>query len=347
LDRFERREDARLRHAILTLQARPVRQPEPASDEQNAVSPKQELSPAVRALLLSSPRIRAAFEGRGKTALGENGRPLDTSSSGYDFSLAMALATKGVTDPAELANALWHRPDGAAQAKGKGYIARTVRSALALLATTKAASVQKSGAVDAVDFTVTRTVVFDSDPKVYHLHIDGQVLVLSSDELANPHRFKRKFMDALRRIPRLPHGKQIGPTYEDTVNEWLATAQIIHQPPEASRRGLQQDELQVIIDGMGEADTADDLERGRALRIDGRRAFKTRTLAKAARESLVGDIGTHELCDLLRDMGCTNKTAWLDGRAQRVWLAPDVWPNAPTPSPTTRSGGDAEVTAAT
>lgn len=324
LDLFVRREDEILERSILSMPVTLPRHPALAVDNDEPIAPAAELTPLVRSLLLASSRLRATFEGRGKTAIGEDGRPLDTSSSGYDFSLVMALASKGVTDPQELATALWHRPDGAARAKGERYVARTVRRALDLIAAAKSKESRQPVACALPDFEVTRVVLFDSNPPVYHLHIDGRLLVLSADDLISEHRFKKKFVETLRRIPKLPREdkKKDQPGFEDLINDWLRMAEVVHQPPEASRRGLLKDELRMIIDGLGEAENADDLERGKALRIDGRRAFKIRTLAKAARESLLGNVGTHELGDVLRDMGCASTTARVDGHTVRVWLRP-------------------------
>lgn len=81
-------------------------------------------------LLATKAKVRALFEGRGKTAIGPTGTPIVDSSSGYDYSLAYTLALIGVTEPSELATALWHRPDGRAQRKGREYISRTVTRAL-------------------------------------------------------------------------------------------------------------------------------------------------------------------------------------------------------------------------
>lgn len=342
LDPFVRREDEILKRAILAMPVTLPPHPALALDDDQPIMPAAELTPLVRSLLLASSRLRATFEGRGKTAIGDDGRPLDTSSSGYDFSLVMALANKGVTDPQELATALWHRPDGAARAKGERYVARTVRRALDLIAAVKPKGSCQPVACALPDFEVTRMVVFDSNPPVYHMYVDGKLLVLSADDLVSEHRFKKKFVETLRRIPKLPRGdkKKDEPGFEDLINDWLQMAEVVHQPPEASRRGLLKDELRMIIDGLGEAENADDLERGKALRIDGRRAFKIRTLAKAARDSLLGDVGTHELGDVLRDMGCTSTTARVDGHTVRVWLAPEQWNEEAPEPPASHAGTD-------
>ncbi len=343
LGRFVRQEDELLRRAILAMPVSLAQHPALAENEDEPVKPGAELSPRVRSLLTSSPRLLALFEGRGKTAVGDDGRRLDTTSSGYDFSFVLGLVHRGVTDPRELATALWHRPDGAARAKGEKYVAKTVQHALVLAAKSKP---QGQGQPVGLDFEVSRVVVLDSNPPVYHLTVDGEVLVLSSAELLSEYRFKKRFVEVLQRIPRLPSGlNKDEPTFEQHVNEWLKKAEVVHQPPEASRRGMLEEELRLIIDGLGEAEGRDDLDRGKALLVEGRRAFKTRNLARAVKDSSHVDLGTHELCDLLRSMGCTSRVVSLDGGAVRLWVAPECWPEETPepPSPSAQPGASVEV----
>ncbi|ACY13567.1 hypothetical protein Hoch_0964 [Haliangium ochraceum DSM 14365] len=133
LDPFRRREDAVLLESLLLM---PLEERASSASVMShatkapafAIAPQ--ISSRVRGLLDTKVRLRALFEGRGKTAIGLNGKPLDTSSSGYDFSVAFKLALLGVIDPNELATALWHRPDGHARAKGEAYIRRTAQEAL-------------------------------------------------------------------------------------------------------------------------------------------------------------------------------------------------------------------------
>src|SRR5690606_18144632 len=161
-DAFDRHEDALLARVLRTMPVAPSAQSPTTKSATPAkstpVAPGTELTSRVRALLTASPKLTALFEGRGKTAIGPDGRRLDTSSSGYDFSLALGLAHKGVTDPHELATALWHRPDGAAQAKGEKYIARTVQQALVLASRAARESEPTAGPSGEIDFDVQRVV---------------------------------------------------------------------------------------------------------------------------------------------------------------------------------------------
>jgi hypothetical protein len=346
IDPLERREDGKLLQAILSMPAE-ERETE-ALDEQSAPSAAHDgLDPWVHALISSSDRLAALFEGRGKTAVTPDGKRVDTTSSGYDFSIIHTLVKRGVTDPDQLATVLWHRPDGAARAKGQEYIARTVRRAIEIAHRTGGKQkVDRAGPADRdggeepapdIDFIVTKLVVSDSVPPVYQLHVDDHVLVLTVDDLLSPRHFEKRFVAQLRRIPHLP-GKGAAMSWKDLVNGWLAAAEVIHQPPEASPRGLLKEEIARVIDNLGEAETPADLDRGKTFRVDGRRGFKTRTVLRALREAAGGDAGTHDVCNLLRELGCENTLCRLDGARVRLWLAPASWTEPPAadgePSPT-------------
>lgn len=129
LSTFERVEDAKLLDAIRVL---PAEEKQTSNKHGAKSSPiiAGGLSDRVLELLESSTKLNALFEGRGKPTRGADGKRLDESSSGYDFSLALTLARRGVTDPSELAAAIWHRPNSEARAKGQSYVERTVERAL-------------------------------------------------------------------------------------------------------------------------------------------------------------------------------------------------------------------------
>jgi hypothetical protein len=146
-------------------------------------------------------------------------------------------------------------------------------------------------------------------------------------------QFKKKVVSQLHRVPKLPERDAKYP-WDHYVNEWLAKATIEHQPPEASTRELHKQEIASLLDNLAEGETPDDLERGNVLRIDNRLVFKTRTVLRALRDSL-GDLASHELCDLLRDLGCRSERLSLGGARMRVWVAPERWPLDEDPPPAT------------
>jgi hypothetical protein len=179
LDAFERREDSGLLDALFRIPL-PARSPSRSAEgSEVTVRAADQLSPMMQALLSAKTRLRALFEGRGKTAIGSDGAPLDTSSSGYDYSLVLKLVQMGITDPDELATVLWHRPNGEARAKGLRYIERTVQRALDL-------AKQSSQRTDASDAGDTRPKIQVNDRQLIDVVTDSWQALFAAN---NPPEF--------------------------------------------------------------------------------------------------------------------------------------------------------------
>jgi hypothetical protein len=180
LNGFERLEDAKLLDAICAMSAPVEKTPGRKRKGRKETALGGAISDRVLRVLSSSPRARALFEGRGKTELGDDGKPLDQSSSGYDFSLVLYLVNKGVTDSSELATVLFHRPDGRARQKGQSYIERTVTRALERAGVTGVQSRDQDGSLPNILVSdrelrdVTRdgldAIMQDNEPPVVFQH---------------------------------------------------------------------------------------------------------------------------------------------------------------------------------
>jgi hypothetical protein len=160
---------------------------------------------------------------------------------------------------------------------------------------------------------------------VFRLHIGQHVLVLGSDDLLAPQRFKKRFVECLRWIPKLP-GKKSTMRWDDYVNLWLNQAEVLEQPTEASTLGLLKQLAMEVIDGLSDADDLGEVRRGRSIQINGRRGFLTLTVLNALHEHMP-HVGSHQLCDILRELGCENQARYIGGKSVRLWLAPAVWPD--------------------
>ena len=265
----------------------------------------------IQAVLDKHARLRALFEGRGKTELGDNGRPLDQSSSGYDFSVVLALIKKGITDPDLLANALCNRPDESAKSKGEQYIRRTVTKAQ------KRADHLGAELEDLeVSFKVDHVRIFDSTPAIYEFRIEGKLLRVSSAQLRSPRSFAVRFMDVLQRIPRLPNKPD---EWAEIVNRWLQGAETVKQPQEASEEFALRDAVVRAIDDLPLGEKPEDLDYGNAVLVEeGKRAFKTDTLRKALADDWP-KLTRHDLCRVLRDLGYDSGSHRHEGKVFRAW----------------------------
>lgn len=309
----------------------PVRAPQAAAAAPDGVTRaappvEAKLPDAVAALFKESRTLVELYAGRGK----QKG---DQSTSGYDMSFAVACVKKGITDPELLAQAIASRPNTRANEKGPNYIRDTVAKALESRPARQArpeatGPVQRAGegggqpALFAVDFTVERVVIYDSDPPVYDFHIDGKVMRVSSQQLQRSSAFELRFLEIFRRLVKLPSAKERA-AWRDLVNSWLADAEHVEQPPEASRDFQLREAIEDFIADMQVGSEPQDLDRDRALLTpDGRKAFKTKTLMKALRANF-RDIGSHTVSAVLRGMGLTYSRPRFDGTQVRTWVCPE------------------------
>lgn len=299
--------------AVLPLDGEETdRPPAPGDDRPAAVSEK--LPDDVVALFARCPRIHALFEGRGKPAVGEDGRTRDTSSSGYDASLLTALIAKGVTEPCTLATVLYHRPDGAAAARGIRYIRLTVRKALDFAR--RVASRQSKGTKKTADFAIENVRIFTSVPAAYEFTIAGAVFLVSADELVNPRKFAVRFADALHRVPTLPAGEDWG----EFVNVALQRAERVEMPPEATRDGMLREAIERIVADLQVGDELSDLDHNKAILKDGKPVYRLRTVVRLLKEDF-GAVTEGEVARLLRVLGFESKTFTFGKESVRAWVA--------------------------
>jgi hypothetical protein len=281
-----------------------------------------QLSSRVQGLLDGSSRIRDLFLGKGKPELGPDGRTLDTTSSGYDFSLVMALARKGVIDRSELATAVRLRPDGAAAAKGLRYVAATVDRALE-----RVEAIGKERAAQAhatLDFQVDRVRVFDCNPAQYELTVSGTPLRFTTSQLLSPTGFVRVFTDAMKRVPSIPSESD---DWIPIVNGWLEQAERVDMPPEASDESALREAVERQVADLPVGDAAEDLDHGKAVTLDdGRLAFKVDTLLRALKEDHPRLTRT-QICRVLRDLGFASSTHRVGGEPLRAWAGQPTDPS--------------------
>jgi len=285
------------------------------------------ISDRVRAVLDRHKRTANLFNGRGPTATGPDGQPMPTTSATYDELFVRELVANGVRDASDLATALWHRPDDAVRLRGRSYVVSIVRAALAAAAaaaaTARAERREATGATDddddgpAPDVIVERLVVYMSDPPHYEMAVGGQHFRLSAAQLLSPQAFERRYLEVLGRVPRLPGQK----TWHAIVNAWLAKAEKVEQPDDASTDGFARAEILRALEDMPRGTEAADLLHDRVVDIGGRATFTLAAVRRRLRDA-IGDVDQGLLAKYLRDVGCEPCQLRIDGEPRRLWRRP-------------------------
>jgi hypothetical protein len=182
--------------------------------------------------------------------------------------------------------------------------------------------------ISAIDFEVSSVVVYDSIPPVYELSVDEGLLRLTSERLISIKRFKLAFVETFHRVPQMPGGKGAAEVWDTIVNGWLARAEKVHQPDDASELVVVREQISTMIARLPEGESPDDLDDGRAFRDEqGRRLIKSTPLLKPLKDLGV-ELAAHDLCQHLRALGFTDESPHLgpEKKTYRVWVAPDQLP---------------------
>lgn len=291
----------------------PKPDPEPTTDDEIKIH--NQISARVLRLLETNSRLFALFHGTGKPAVDDSGKRLDTTASGYDYSIAVELAFKGVRDPSELATVLWRRPDDSARIKGLDYVKRTVRKALFRVENVEQDKRQKAAA--SIDFTVDALEILQSDPALYKFTIESKTFTVTSKEIASRQLFATRFLDAVGRLPRLPPARG---AWEDVINALLAKADRTAMPPEASDDAALRDDIERTIEQLAVGEDPVDLDSGKALTLEnGKKGFKTRALTRPLHEDYP-DLKNNRICQVLRALGFESVTPQIGDKAVRVWV---------------------------
>lgn len=301
---------------------KPRKNPQPEIDEQAAEELiGEELSERVKKLIDEHPRTKNLFNGQGKPAKDDQGRRLDHSSSGFDYSLMLSLIKKGITNESELATALWHRPDDAARSKGIKYIMRTVSKALDQVAEQGTARGKKGeNSSDEEDegpkFIIEKVRIYSSVPAIYELTINGAPVKFSARELLSKGSFKARFLDALHFVPALPKKND---DWDALVNSWMTRAEVIEQPPEASEAGLLKEHILSAIENLAIGESVLDLDRMKALQHDtDGQVFKIDSLMQVLKDRY-GEVRPHVLCGHLHDLGYNSQSRRFGAEVTRAW----------------------------
>jgi len=276
-------------------------------------------------------RIQRLFEGKGKPLAGRGGRQLDTTSSGYDYSVVLALAKAGIDDPEELATVLWCRPDDAARSKGESYIHRTIERAQAQAkAERDSRSKHQRDTDEGFDFTVDRVIMFQCDPPKYELGIEGKVLTLrNTGQLLSPTSFRNRFVDVLGRVPSMPSNRAM---WRKWVDDLLARAEKEEMPEEASGDGELRQQIAYIIGGLIVGENASDLDLGKCLIVNGERTFKSQTIFQGVREAGLKPKPA-DTCVQLRKLGYSSGTDRVGDDVVRAWRRRGADPAPATEEP--------------
>jgi hypothetical protein len=240
----------------------------------------------------------------------------DTSQSGTDAKLALALAMRDFTER-EIRLALFFRPGGTAAQKRPGYLERTVAWAL----DTAAECLKKNIPEDKIsiidDLNILSVRAIGSSQRLICLNLEGGGEVqMTVKELLDRRQATARIAEALCRLPFLPTA---GGAWQKFVNALLQKAERIETSPEASERGMRLELVRDAIQGLPESREKTAIDHGCAVIIDNKKVFRLAAVHKVLQVARV-EIAPVNLGALLRELGSTPIKFRINGRHEvRAW----------------------------
>jgi hypothetical protein len=240
----------------------------------------------------------------------------DGSDISVDRMLVEPLIGAGITNPVDLMSVCANRV-------GHGWAMLTTeaqerlrRNLSKLIHTMLTAHSQR----DAARPKIARVVIYQSAPPSYDIHTElGPVFRCTMADLMSPTKFAQRYAEACRVIPVMP---KKAADWTGVVNDWLATAELVEQPEDASEDGHAEEVVRDVLTALPVSDeaTMDRYNLGNRIQLDDRVIVKSKPLLRRVQVDLPRCTAT-DLARILRKLGCepTNNVR-IDGHQVRGWV---------------------------
>jgi hypothetical protein len=151
---------------------------------------------------------------------------------------------------------------------------------------------------------------------VEHSERDGLRMEVNSETLLSQPLMKRAWLDKFNELVKGGKG------YEEMVSEKVKTADIVHDPDDASQQGQFENLLENYFSSSRPARNRDELIKGNSYLEDGRVHFRSQDLFQylAIRRF---SYKPHEIWLWLKQMGASDRQMRVKGKMIRVWTLPE------------------------
>ena len=174
------------------------------------------------------------------------------------------------------------------------------------------------GADEPHDVQVGGLTKFLTDPPLYFLDVDGHRIQLTTEELLDNGRFRKKCFEKLNKLP--PRRKPA--TWDKVVQELATHCQEIDAPDDASPDGRVMQLLEDWCTQYAQAQTVEELLVGKPWTDDGMTYFRSRDFQKFIEHQGERDFRGRSLWSILRKHGAKHGAFQIDGRYIRYWAIP-------------------------
>ena len=174
------------------------------------------------------------------------------------------------------------------------------------------------GIGDSFEHNFSDLTKLQSDQSVWFLNIDGQRIVLETEELFDQNKFRKACMDKINIIPN-PMRPNIWTT---RLQQLLRDIEVIEMPKEIRKEGRFESLLEQFLDDQGAALDIDEINMGKAWFDEGRAYFKTDALQTFLEKKRFKDYTTTQMTAIIRELGGGHARKKVQGKTTFMWWIP-------------------------
>jgi len=157
-----------------------------------------------------------------------------------------------------------------------------------------------------------------SDPPIWYLDVEGEMLELSSEDLIDQMRFRKKCMEKIHKIPR----KMKQEIWDQVIQERLDNVEEIEAPEDAGPIGQLIYLIRTFCTERAPAQTRDEILQHKPFHENGLTFFQSPDLMKFLQQNRFTGMHPNKIYDTIRKMGGEPQKLSVKNIKVRVWAIP-------------------------
>ena len=174
------------------------------------------------------------------------------------------------------------------------------------------------GIGDSFEHNFSDLTKIQSDQSVWFLNVDGQRLVLETEELFDQNKFRKACMDKINIIPNPMRPN----AWTTRLQQLLRDIEVIEAPKEIRKEGRFKSLLEQFLDDQGAAEHIDEINMGKAWFDEGKAYFKTEAIQTFLEKKRFKDFTSTQIHATIRQMGGGHAYRKVQGTTQFMWYIP-------------------------
>ena len=174
------------------------------------------------------------------------------------------------------------------------------------------------GIGDSFEHNFSDLTKIQSDQSVWFLNIDGQRIVLDTEELFDQNKFRKACMDKINIVPNPMRPN----AWTTRLQQLLRDIEVIEAPKEIRKEGRFKSLLEQFLDDQGAAEHIDEINMGKAWFDKGKAYFKTDAIQTFLEKKRFKDFTSTQIHATIRQMGGGHAHKKVQGTTAFMWYIP-------------------------